>query len=449
MLSFLASLILAQNTPTPPPQQEIVQPQEVRPLPGELNSIPLFNSNSPEVVLTEGILLSTFPSENKVHAEAHLDYAFQGRFNIFTHHIARAEDPEDPRTLYMGILLHNPTTEPATVDVFSAASYLSQPDAPFIRLPSQVPNPRGDVYSGPGSRVMSDIIRDRRSETFPSQLVIPPGESRMLLNIPIPVEGLEPPLNGRSTYVELRTDSPIYVASLAKFTEDGNKPSLEQWEQILQTGDVAKPRDRAPTPPDSTTGSFIYGRVAGVSKGTEWNARLTSPNEDFLRLPDPGEPISYAISTLQRGMLGTGQVQSAPMLVRYPDTAYFAHGNYGLEYNLNLPLYNPTNETKTVTLSLQTPIKQDELDGGLRFLQPPAPQVFFRGTVQLKYRDDAGIPRTRYYHLVQQRGQMGEPLVTLNIEPQQHRFVSVNFLYPPDATPPQVLTVRTLDPSQR
>ncbi|MBD3559687.1 DUF3370 family protein, partial [Planktothrix sp. FACHB-1355] len=35
-------------------------------------------------------------------------------------------------------------------------------------------------------------------------------------------------------------------------------------------------------------------------------------------------------------------------------------------------------------------------------------------------------------------------LVTLNIPPNQVRQVTVDFLYPPDATPPQVVTVKTL-----
>jgi hypothetical protein len=135
------------------------------------------------------------------------------------------------------------------------------------------------------------------------------------------------------------------------------------------------------------------------------------------------------------------------MLVRYPDTAYFAHGNYGIQYSLTLPLVNRTRNTQTVTLAIQTPIKEDQSQRGLRFLEPPAKQVFFRGTVQIRYKDDEGLPRTRYWHLVQRRGQQGEPLVTLKMLPSDLRLVQVDFLYPPDATPPQVLTVRTLEQS--
>lgn len=48
----------ALNIYTVPPQYIAgveVDPQEVRPLPGKLDTIPTFNSNSPELVTTEGM----------------------------------------------------------------------------------------------------------------------------------------------------------------------------------------------------------------------------------------------------------------------------------------------------------------------------------------------------------------------------------------------------------
>jgi Protein of unknown function (DUF3370) len=63
--------------------------------------------------------------------------------------------------------------------------------------------------------------------------------------------------------------------------------------------------------------------------------------------------------------------------------------------------------------------------------------------VRVRYKDDAGNAQSRYVQLVQFRGQQGEPLVELNLEAKALRLVQVDFLYPPDATPPQVLTVKT------
>jgi len=449
MLPFLQIFPVAQIPPSPPPQ-EVLQPQEVRPLPGSLDTIPVFNSNSPELVQTEGILLSTFPPTGKRVSTAHLNFPLQGRFDIFAHHVAKATSPEDLRTLYLGVILHNPSNQSVKVDVLQAASYLSQPDAPFIELPPLVENRLGTVFAGPGDRVMNDLLRGQRQAGWPAFVVIPPKQSQILLNLPIPVQGLEPPINGRSTLMQLRSSGVVYAASLAMYAPlnpDGTErsPTLAEWQQLLNSGDLAGPRDRPPTPPEQTMGSVVYGRVAGVAQGSQWQAQLVDrPDASYLSIPQPGQAFSYGLSTLNGGRLGTEQVQSAPLLVRYPDTAYRAHGNYGIQYSLSLPLYNNTGQPQTVTLSIQTPVKEDQLQqGALRFLNPPASQVFFRGTVRLRYNDDRNLPQTRYVHLVQKRGQPGEPLLMLQMRVGDRRLVSVDFLYPPDSTPPQVLTIRT------
>jgi hypothetical protein len=85
-----APVAVAAGAPVAQAPAEIVRPQEVRPLPGGLDTVPVFNSNSPELVLEPGILLSTFPPGGMAHPEAHLDYALSGRFDVFAHHVARA-----------------------------------------------------------------------------------------------------------------------------------------------------------------------------------------------------------------------------------------------------------------------------------------------------------------------------------------------------------------------
>jgi hypothetical protein len=63
--------------------------------------------------------------------------------------------------------------------------------------------------------------------------------------------------------------------------------------------------------------------------------------------------------------------------------------------------------------------------------------------VRVRYKDNQGQPQTKFVHLVQKRGQPGEPLVLLNMKAGDRSLVEVDFLYPPDASPPQVLTVST------
>lgn len=466
----LASQFVAQAEA--PPAERVIQ-QAVRPLPGQLDSIPVFNSNSPELVAEPGILLSTFPPAGMATPEAHLDFPFQGRFDVFAHHVYKAADfdSESPvllDSMYLGVLVHNPGETPVSVRVLAGASYLSQPDAPFIDLPNFVPfSPRNPVYAGPGSRAMGDMLQGRRSDVFPAEMTIAPGESAMLMNQPISIRELEPPINGRSSLSYLESDGPVYVASLAQpvgLDEQGNEvpPSLASWLEILETGALAGPRDRPPAPLPLEEGvQLIYGRVAGVSEGSQWQATLIDPVADpvadpvetaeaepaptQLTIPAVGEAFSYGVSLLYAGTMGTDQIQSAPMLVRYPDTAYQAHGNYGVRYSLTLPLYNPTASAQKVTVTLQTAIKEDELsEGGLRFFEEEAPQTFFRGPVQVRYQNDRGFPVVRNIHLVQKRGQQSDPLASLTLEPQSARTVKVDLLYPADSTPPQVLTVETV-----
>ena len=501
--------------PIPPRQIEVMRPQDVRSLPGHLDNVPVFNSNSPEMIQTPGILLSTFPPTGMQVPSAHLNYAFNGRFDIFEHHIARGVNADDTRTLYTAIVVYNPSDRPVTLNILQAVSYLSQ-DAPFTELPDYVANASSAVFAGPGSRTTGDLLRGQRQSQWPTQVTIPPKRIQLLVNMPIPLrrltvptDGTLPPgfiipnpiaaaqiartqaallaasnsaaaalstgvlptgvlptvippaaipssdrdvsVNGRSLQMQLSSSAPVYVASLAMYApqlEGGAErvPTLAEWVEVLTKGGLAGPRDRPPSPPE--TRDFVryyYSRVAGVSQGSEWRTTVTdTPNADHLTIPRVGQAISYVLSTVDRNTFGTGQVQSAPLLVRYPDTAYRAHGNYGVRYSITLPLYNNTDSPRRIALMMQTPVR-DEEDTVLKFRNPPDNLVFFRGTVRLRYTNDFGIPQTLYTHLVQHRGQEGAPLLELTLPKGDRRLVQIDFLYPPDATPPQVFTLETLE----
>lgn len=502
---------ISSSAPAAPEQEtvaEVVRQQEIRPLPGQLDTIPVFNSNSPELVQQEGILLSTFPPEGMAHADAHLNYPFQGRFDIFAHHIARGINPDDRRTLFLGVLVYNPSDAPVKLQVLQGVSYLSQ-EAPFRELPASMLNPNGTIYAGPGSRTTADILRGATQPQWPEEIEIPPGHVHLLMNMPIPLRQLTVPINGtypqgavipkpppdpppvltaqegspdangglnqdgvanvaalrlpapnrplpsngRTALMRLTTSAPVHVASLAMYappTGGGSErvPTLEEWIGLLKRENLAGPRDIPPSNPETyRSGRFFYGRVAGVSQGSQWLANLTDNAEtDVLTIPQVGNAFSYVISTVDRNTFGTAQVQSAPMLVRYPDTAYRAHGNYGVRYSLNLPLYNDTSSPQSVALKLQTPLQDERLEKALRFRQPPYNRVFFRGTVRVQYPTPIGVRRSHYVHLVQRQGQEGTPLITLQIPPGERRDVDIDLVYPPDATPPQVITVETVNP---
>lgn len=429
----------------------VLEPQEVRPLPGGLDATLMFNSNSPEVVTEEGILLSTFSSDGKRVPGAHLNLPLTGDFKIFSHHINNRVSAADQRTLYLGLLIYNPGSEKTTVTIATAASYVSQPDAPFISLPPYLENPNGDVYAGPGDRVMCDTLRGKIQKGWPRRILIQPGEGRVLASNPVRVKGLIPPINGRSTLVELQSDHRVFVAELGAFARvdvkgEERPPSDQEWWQMLTDGGLAGPRDKLPTAPGSTP-NVIFGRVAGVARGATWAGRATdgSSEKPYIDIPAPGQAISYPISTVEQGTLGTGQVQSAPLVVRYPDSAYAAHGNYAVKYDVVLPLYNQTDRRHSIDVSLQSPLKSNDQIGGLKFDHPPPARVFFRGTLRVKHGKQCS--QAKYVHLVLNQGERGLPLVTVSLDAHEYDTVRLELLYPPDATPPQVITIRTAEES--
>jgi Protein of unknown function (DUF3370) len=143
--------------------RELLQPQDIRPLPGGLDSVPVFSSNSPEAIRQPGILLSTFPPQGKVDPDAHLGFPLQGRFDVFAHHIAKTNKPDTTPTLYNGILIYNPSsTKVISIVVLKAGSFLGNPEAPYIELPPFLENPLGKIFSGPGGRLTDALLRNNR-----------------------------------------------------------------------------------------------------------------------------------------------------------------------------------------------------------------------------------------------------------------------------------------------
>jgi Protein of unknown function (DUF3370) len=73
---LIEPILMAQIISAVPERRFIIEPQEVRLLPGQLDEIPMFNSNSPEVIQNEGILLSIFPSQGLATVEKYLPNPF-------------------------------------------------------------------------------------------------------------------------------------------------------------------------------------------------------------------------------------------------------------------------------------------------------------------------------------------------------------------------------------
>jgi hypothetical protein len=423
---------------------ETIRPQTVAPLPGGLDRVPVLNDNNPELIKEPGILLSTFDGSRRAVPEAHLDRPMNGAFELFSHHVYAGTPESLDSTLWLAVVAAPRGTAPVRLRVRNGSTSLSQavkpgePAAPFLPLPDLMPQGLTPVWAGPGSRVATELLQRQRSPLLPEGWTLPPGHLSTLLVLPLPVRGLDPLLNGRNLQMRLTSDGPVDLATLAAFGPNDAPPDEAVWARLLEGG--LSPREHAPSP-RGASGPIIYSRVSGVQTGSLWRARLTDPGASTLAVSSA--PISWPISSLERGRLGTDQVQTAELQASYPGTAWAAHGNYGVEYDLTLPLRNDTDRPVRLQLALESPLKSDKPIGGLRFRDPPSPAVMFRGTVEVSGLDrpEGGTAGRQAFHLVQRAGQKAPPLGTVSLAPGQRRELQVRLIYPADATPPQVLSL--------
>jgi hypothetical protein len=415
-------------------------------LPGGLDRKLVFNSNNPEVVTEPGITLSTWPGP--VRAPGRLDQAFEGRFSVFSHHIARDKRPGQ-RLLRLGLLAHNPLPKRITLRLLQGASWLSQPDAPFIRLAPVLSDPAGAFWAGPGDRVATDLLHGR-SPLVPQTCVLRPRSTRLLLDLPVPTDvAVPPPVNGRTTMLRLEASGRVHLSEVAAFAPpdgSGGFRPLKQadFEAVLATGRRAGPpeppaTDYAPTGP--VPAGFRYGRVGGVTVGDGWRGDLTRAVASL----EAGQRLGVPIASVHLGRLGTARSQSAPVRLRYPEAARAGHGNYGVTYVLDLVLHNPDMRPRAYALRLSHPLRVagKGADQAAVYTSPPEPAVTFRGPVRV---DDIGDARraSRYTHVVLRRGQLPPPFEVAGIAGKATRALRLTLIYPADATPPQLLTVERL-----
>ena len=424
--------------------EPLLRRQTVAPLPGALDQVLMVNDNNPELISGPGILISTFSAAGRSVPEAHLDVALDGRFDLFSHHVYAGRPETLNSTLWLAVVAQPRGDRPVQLRLLEGSTSLSQSldpamaGAPFLPLPPLLAESTTPAWAGPGSRVASELLRRDRSPEIPQAWTLEPGQPSTLVVLPLPVRGLDPLLNGRNLQLRLHSDGPVSLATLAAFGPLDQPPAADTWAALLDGG--LSPKEHEPTP-RGAPGRMIYSRVSGVQVGSVWRGTITSPGQAWLRAD--AAPISWPIASLERGRLGTEQVQTAELKAFYPGTAWAAHGNYGVEYDLTIPLRNTGAEPVQLQLAFESPIKTDPPLGGLRFNTTPVRSVMFRGPIEVAGLDGIGgrPAGRRRFHLVQRAGDQSEPLGTVSLAPGATRNLRVRLIYPADATPPQVLSL--------
>jgi hypothetical protein len=414
----------------------------VYPLPGSLDKTDVFNSDRPETITQDGILLSTLPGD----AAVNLDWTFRGHFGVFSHHVAHMSSGNS-RPLHIALLAFNQGPTAITLERSSGVTFLTRPDAPFITLPTLTVDPGGTTFAGPGDRVTTALLHEMPAQAAENWTLVA-GASRLISDaaVPVAVNGA-PGANAKSTIAEYNSNGPVALAEVARFATDDAGPTEADFQTILAKGVLAGPADTEATLMDPTrpppAGGFRYGRVAGISVGETWAGTLFG-EPSSPALPALGNAVGFPIASLYLNNLGTGQIQSAALAKRLPGSAYQSHGNYGVTYDLTIPLENTDAFAQTYTLGFSSPLKISDGDtSGIHYVTGLS-QVMFRGTLRLTWSDPVAGHQQRFYHHVLHNGEQPPPFEALRVEAHSKVVALLRLIYPADCTPPQLLTVARL-----
>ncbi len=408
-------------------------PTRVVHLPGALDDRWLLQSNTPELIEASGLVLATWKGRD-VTAPVSLDHPVAGAIRLFSHHVFSDERSRPgARRLELAWVARAAGEAPARLDLLRGSSYLSQPDAPFVSLRPVIRDASGSTYSGPGDRVARDQLLSAGNFDSSSWLLTPGADLTLLatrsVNTDVPIL---PARNGRTTSLDLRSDAPVHLAEIA-WVGRGDEPSpdVEAWLRLAREGPASEPRERPATPEDGLPGvGFRYGRVGGLARGQTWKAALP--------VVDGSERLAFPIASVWRQRFGTPQVQSADLVARIPGSAYLSHGNYQVEYDLAVPVMNPSSGPRTFHFRLVRPLSASV--GGLEFLEPPVKMVYFRGSLAWEV-EEPSRHRQGIAHLQVRGGEWAPPFLEISVAPGATASVRVRVVMPADATPPQAFVI--------
>ena len=225
---FLGAALVTPALAADPQTQ--LQRRTVAPLSGGLDRVLMVNDNNPELVKAAGILISSFDGNRGPDGRAlgvpgaHLNVPLSGTFELFSHHVYAGRPENLDSTLWMAVVAAPRGSQPVQLRLLQGATALSQSvdpgqsAAPFLPLPPLMRQQGSSpVWSGPGSRVATELLNRERSPLLPRQWTLPPGRLSTLVVLPLPVRGLDPLLNGRNLQMRLQSSGPVDVATLAAF----------------------------------------------------------------------------------------------------------------------------------------------------------------------------------------------------------------------------------------
>lgn len=358
----------------------------LRPLPGGLDKRPLIVSNNPEMFTSPGYLLRT---SGALPGRGDITHTFDQGFDLYVHHLNKVEGH---RSVDFVIVLKNPSGKPVTVDMNGAL---------------RMTNDRGagwgmgkESFGGPNAVAADGAMTADPKKGYQQQsLTLAPGQSVEAVVHPVrfgaEVDGRYVVNANGPVQCDVKVNAGTPAAGGGKATEGAAEGHM------------------------ASTAPGALGRASGVYSGARW-----SYSGGPIDIPEMGQAAGYLVSgTKYQQKI---QQQAPQAIERYPDSSQGVEGCYGVQYDLDFPLRNPTAQARKVQVAFTAPHKEGEK-------QPPS--FHWMGPIRVNGK----VIRARVNELGD-----GVILGTWDLAPGAVQDVHLDFLTPGDITAPEALEIRTV-----
>ncbi len=283
---------LGEVAPATPVSNDALKPLKLDVIP-----VPLWTSNNPEKVESDGWLMQNSGSSKRGGQR----FPLRGTFRIYLYH--KNDSGQDK---FLHVIITNPDQQPISIRWKGVMHDDKQ--FPFT----------GKVGSGPSFHVARSWLNNQCIE---QSATIQPKKGYEIAKIPFGKDRL---VDGR---FEVTSSGETFVYTIVTSNGDLNQ-AINATQGEPAKGEINQPdRDK-------------LGRCAGVCKTSGWQGTID------IEIPTGPAYLGLCLNTC------SPQNQTAEYAMHLSDSAARSYGNYGQEYNLVLRLGNPsTSKPKKVRLS--------------------------------------------------------------------------------------------------
>ncbi|KAA2236707.1 DUF3370 family protein [Salinarimonas soli] len=290
----------------------------------------------------------------------------------------------------------------------------------------------GGAMDGPGMAATGNALAGKSE--LPREIVVPPGKTVILANDAFPVK------NEVMTQGSFTVTQPPGMTGNAKasfdivLTQGAATPA--KVDSLVTSGPMVPVSEKEPVPTSRQqieNGQFgNYGRVNGITDAGVFKLNMANNSEgNLFLLPENGEASSQRFVWNTKYTARGGAPLDTPFMVaQAAGSAPMPHGNYGAEFDMTLPLHNPSSVPQKVQVFMGSGNTGDS--------------AAFRGNMNVTITNPDGTTRKETLSIMQRPNTTGTtPLAEVTVPPGGRANITLDTIYPANTTPPHYFDVKS------